>query len=144
MATKKMKCQSHSGDCISHNFEPCYVRLHWISHPWDSLLWFVNDLVFSFVYSVVAIRFIASRIMSTCGKLTGWTWQSENHWGLQRMASSGLEKVGYDDLVDWTMFFKKCISQFQEHPSTPPPSPPPPPPPRPTPKHSVCKESRVQ
>ena len=91
-------------------------------------IWFLNDLVCSFVYFTLAIRFIASRIVSTCGTLTGWTWQSESHWGLQRMASSGPEKVCYDNVLGWTTFFNKCISQFQEHPSTPPPfhSPPPP------------------
>ena len=75
-------------------------------------------IVCSFVYFALDIRFITARIMSTCGKLTGWTWQSENHWGLQRMASSGREKVGYDNVV----VISKSIHQI-------PPSPPPPPPP---------------
>ena len=89
------------GDRISHNLEPYYARLHWCQ-PSVRLLTMIskiNDLVCSFVYFVLDIRFITARIMSTCDKLTVWTWQSENHWGLQRMASSGPEKVGYDNVV---------------------------------------------
>ena len=78
----------------------------------------------SFGYFALAIRFTATRIVSTGGKFTGGTWQSESHWGLQRMVSSW--KGLFWQCCRLNYIFKKCICQFQVHPSTtnPPPSAP--------------------